>query len=71
MLPQEDYESMQETLRLLMDKNSLRALLDGHNVREKGLIPKSYSVEDVFSDLYNHTINQINKYYGKNNTITR
>jgi len=51
ILPQEDYESMQETLRLLADKKSLIALLNGHSDREKGLVPKSHSVEDVFSDL--------------------
>jgi PHD/YefM family antitoxin component YafN of YafNO toxin-antitoxin module len=51
MLAQEDYESMQETLRLLMDKKSLKALLQGHSIRDKGLTPNSYCVEDVFSDL--------------------
>ncbi len=53
ILPQEDYESMQETLKLLMDKKSLRALLKAQNEREDGIIPKSYDVEDVFDDLQN------------------
>ncbi len=53
LLPQEDYESMKETLNLLMDKKSLKALLDGHEDRSQGKRPKSLSVEDVFSDLQN------------------
>ncbi|MGM0518903.1 MAG: type II toxin-antitoxin system Phd/YefM family antitoxin [Campylobacterota bacterium] len=51
MLPQEDYESIMETVRLLADKKSLKALLDAHTQREQGLEPTSYSIEDVFSDL--------------------
>lgn len=51
MIPQEDYESMQETLRLLADKKSLKALLDSHYARDKNIIQKTYNVEDVFSDL--------------------
>jgi PHD/YefM family antitoxin component YafN of YafNO toxin-antitoxin module len=51
MLPQEDYDSIMETVRLLSDKKSLKALLDAHTQREQGIEPKSYSVEDVFSDL--------------------
>ena len=53
MLPQEDYESIMETVRLLADKKSLKALLDSHTQREHGVEPSSYSVEDVFSDLQN------------------
>ncbi len=51
VIPQDDYEAMQETLRLLSDKQSLKALLDGHEARKKGKKIKSYSVKDVFSDL--------------------
>lgn len=51
MIPQDDYESMQETLRLLADKKSLKALLDSHDARDKGIVQNTYSVEDVFSDL--------------------
>ncbi len=51
MLPQEDYDSIMETLRLLSDKKSLKALLDAHAQRDQGIEPKSYKVEDVFSDL--------------------
>ncbi|HCL55643.1 MAG TPA: hypothetical protein DHW82_01350 [Spirochaetia bacterium] len=51
ILPQEDYESMQETLRLLADKKSLQALLASHLERDKGVIPKNLSIEEVFNDL--------------------
>lgn len=51
MIPQDDYESMQETLRLLADKKSLKALLDGHYSRDNSIKCKSYSVEEVFSDI--------------------
>ena len=51
MIPQDDYESILETVRLLGDKKSLKALLDSHAKRDKGLEPKSYSIEDVFSDI--------------------
>ena len=51
MIPQLDYESMQETLRLLSDKKSLKALLDGHNSRDLNQPFKSYSVKEVFSDI--------------------
>lgn len=51
LIPQEDYEEMQETLRLITDKQSLKALLNAHDARKKGEIPKSYTIKDVFSDL--------------------
>ncbi len=51
ILPQEDYEAMQETLSLLMDKKSLHAVLKGHSYREDGKTPKSYSVKEVLNDI--------------------
>ena len=51
MIPQIDYESMQETLRLLSDKKSLKALLDGHSARDSNHHLKSYTIEEVFGDL--------------------
>jgi PHD/YefM family antitoxin component YafN of YafNO toxin-antitoxin module len=51
MMPQEDYDSIMETVRLLGDKKSLKALLDAHAQRDKGIEPAAYSVEDVFSDI--------------------
>lgn len=51
MLPQEDYESLMETVRFLGDKKSLKALLDAHAQRDNKIEPTSYNVEDVFSDI--------------------
>jgi len=51
MIPQEDYDAMQETLKLLSDKQSFKALLNAHETRQKGEIPPSHSVKDVFCDL--------------------
>ncbi len=53
LLTQEDYESMQETLRLLSDKKPLKALLDAHQQRDNDEPLKSYNVAEVFSDLQN------------------
>jgi PHD/YefM family antitoxin component YafN of YafNO toxin-antitoxin module len=51
MLPQEEYESMLETLRLISDKKSLKALLESHAIRDDGKEPKAYSISEVFGDL--------------------
>ena len=51
MIPQEEYEAIQETLRLLSDKQSLKALLEAHEARKNGELPKSYTIQDVFGDL--------------------
>ena len=51
LLPQEDYESMLETLRLISDKKSLKSLLESHSIRDGGGEPISYSVSEVFGDL--------------------
>jgi len=51
LLPQDDYESIQETLRLLMDKKSLHALIKSHEERDSGIIPDSYSIKEIFNDL--------------------
>ncbi len=51
LLPQADYESMLETLRLISDKKSLKALLESHSIRDSGSEPKSYSIGEVFGDL--------------------
>ncbi|MCI0501915.1 MAG: hypothetical protein L0Y61_09275, partial [Epsilonproteobacteria bacterium] len=36
LLPQADYELMLETLRLISDKKSLKALLESHSIRDGG-----------------------------------
>lgn len=51
MLPQKEYEAIMETIKLLADKKSLKALLDSHEQRKKGIQPQTYSVEEVFSDI--------------------
>ena len=51
MIAQDDYESMQETLRLLSDKKSLNALLNSHHNRDKNIVIQSYNIEEVFSDI--------------------
>ena len=51
MIPQNDYEAMQETLRLLSDKKSLKALLDAHDFRDNSTSLKTYAFEEVFSDI--------------------
>jgi len=51
MIPQDDYESMKETLKLLVDKKSLKALLDGHEARDNNKQVNSYSIDEVFSDI--------------------
>lgn len=51
LLPQADYESILETLRLISDKKSLKALLESHSIRDSGGEPKSYNVSEVFGDL--------------------
>lgn len=50
LVPQEEFEAMRETLRLLSDRRSLNALLAGHAQRDAG-DPLDYpSVEKVFHD---------------------
>jgi len=51
IIPEKDYETMKETLSLLSDKKSLTALLDGHKNRDDTIKQKSYSIEEVFSDI--------------------
>ena len=50
MLSQENWDGMLETLRLLKDKRSLKALLDGQT-RRKQEINQGKSPEEIFYDL--------------------
>ncbi len=45
------HEGCDETVRLLQDKTSLKALLDGHRVRDEGKIPNGVSMNEAFYDL--------------------
>ena len=51
LIPQKEFESMREILRLLSDKRSLNALLEGHSRHDAGLTLDSQSVEQIFYDL--------------------
>ncbi len=53
IINENQWNKMNETLMLLSDKISLKALLVSHQERESGLGSKSYSIEEVFSDLQN------------------
>lgn len=50
MLSQENWDGMLETLRLLKDKRSLKALLDGQVRRKQGM-NQGKSPEEIFYDL--------------------
>ena len=51
LIPQEEFESMQEMLRLVGDQRSLSALLAGHAQRDAGRQPEVPSTEQIFHDL--------------------
>ena len=51
VIHQEEWESIQETLCLLKDKKSLKALLESHKMRDKNKKIEAKSVEEAFYDL--------------------
>lgn len=51
MVAESYWESIQETLKLLQDKQSLKALIDGHRQRENGQQVKAKTIEEAFGDL--------------------
>jgi PHD/YefM family antitoxin component YafN of YafNO toxin-antitoxin module len=51
LVPQDEFESMRETLRLLGDPRALKALLAGHAQRDERLESDQPTVEQVFYDL--------------------
>lgn len=53
MVAESYWESIQETLKLLQDKRSLRALLEGHRLRETGQQLSAKAVDEAFYDLQN------------------
>lgn len=50
LISQQEWNSIMETLRLFRDKKSLKALLEGHSARRKGLRPKSETINEAFYD---------------------
>jgi len=53
MVAESYWEAIQETLRLLRDKRSLQALLEGHHRRETGQSISTKTPDEVFNDLQN------------------
>ncbi len=53
LAPHTYWNKIQETLRLLRDKRSLKALLEGHQARELGRPIESVTADEVFHDLQN------------------
>lgn len=53
MVAESYWESIQETLKLLQDKRSLRALLEGHRLRESGQQLSAKTIDEAFHDLQN------------------
>jgi PHD/YefM family antitoxin component YafN of YafNO toxin-antitoxin module len=51
LIDQREWERTQETLRLLSDKRSLAALLEGHALRDQGKRPGGTNALEAFSDL--------------------
>lgn len=51
MVAESYWESIQETLRLLQDKHSLKALLEGHRLRAAGRSVAAKTIDEAFSDL--------------------
>ncbi len=51
LISQDDWEQMQESLKLLKDKTALKSLLEGHKTREMGKMVQGKTVSEVFSDL--------------------
>ena len=53
LVPQDEFDSMRESLRLLNDPRSLKALLAGHAQRDERRLSDLPTVEQVFDDLQN------------------
>ena len=51
MVAESYWESIQETLRLLQDQRSLKALLEGHRLRATGQPTQAKTLDEAFSDL--------------------
>ena len=53
MIDQRDWEEIQETLRLFNDRRSLKALLEGIELREEGKPVVAKTISEAFYDLQN------------------
>ncbi len=51
IIPENEWEQLQETLKLFKDKVALEALLKGHNIRDNGGKPDGKTISEIFDDL--------------------
>lgn len=51
LVAQSEWESIMETIHLLMDRESLKALIEGHNNRKKGEFSENKSIQQAFYDI--------------------
>ena len=51
LIDHHEWEHLLETLRLLQDKTSLNALLEGHKARDEGQTPDAVTVAEAFYDV--------------------
>jgi len=51
IIPENEWEQLQETLKLFKDKVALEALLKGHKIRDNGGKPDGKTISEVFDDL--------------------
>ena len=51
VLAQQEWSQIQETLRLISDKNSFSALLTAHALRDRGEKPAGITPEEAFRDV--------------------
>lgn len=53
MISQSEWNSIMETIKLLTDKQSLKALIEGQKNREEGKKSESKTIQEAFYDIQN------------------
>jgi len=51
LIAQSEWNKIMETIKLLQDKQSLKALIEGQNKRRKGEKPESKTIQQSFYDI--------------------
>jgi PHD/YefM family antitoxin component YafN of YafNO toxin-antitoxin module len=51
VLDEKEWSNIKETLKLLSDKESLAALIEAHDIRDRGKKPEGLSAEEAFRDV--------------------
>jgi len=51
IVPESDWNNMKEKIDLLLDKKSLKSLLEGHYAKDNSTEIKKYDLEEVFNCL--------------------